>query len=211
MASTRLNKTMRETIQARVISNAYDKRESEIKERKVKLTDDVYASVYTKKLLDEMILLGAQGGLKFSKDGKIEKTGLFLTTVAKITVNFGGRRSDSLSLSDIKLIGGNHLTGYPQTFTSFDEDHVLTKTFIKLMEDEQSCIKEKVESLAQVEGILYSVNTIEKLIEVWPEVEKFTHDLSNQIVIKNLPMIQMATLNAKLGLPPDNIEASKAA
>lgn len=81
-------------------------------------------------------------------------------------------------------------------------DHPLTIQFEKLEAKEKEIISRRSNLRAEVRAVLDSVTTINKLLSVWPEAKELLPS-SAKPQVKNLPSVNVESLNAAIGLPTD--------
>lgn len=75
------------------------------------------------------------------------------------------------------------------------------------LEAARSALRAKEEEASgAARSLLYKVSTLKRLLEVWPEVKPFTSHIAGQSErnkARELPVVQVETANALLGLPAD--------
>ena len=81
-------------------------------------------------------------------------------------------------------------------------DHPLTVQFEKLEAREKELQLRKSNLRAEVRAVVDSVTTINKLLSVWPEAKELLPASANPQT-KNLPSVNVESLNAAIGLPTD--------
>lgn len=81
-------------------------------------------------------------------------------------------------------------------------DHPLTVQFEKLEAREKELQLRKSNLRAEVRAVVDSVTTINKLLSVWPEAKELL-PASAKPQTKNLPSVNVESLNAAIGLPTD--------
>lgn len=85
--------------------------------------------------------------------------------------------------------------GYNVVVSAMPEGQALRAAY-----DAKEALKEKRDEAAeQINGILASVRTTDKLLKVWPEIAAFVPQVEKTT---NLPALIPAQLNKMLGLPP---------
>lgn len=94
-------------------------------------------------------------------------------------------------------------------YTSYRDRYVIPQghELLKLMDDyrsEEKAIDDIKSNVREnVKALVYSVTTVKKLLEVWPEsLELIPTDVAKPVV--NLPSIKIEQLNALIGVPSDN-------
>lgn len=83
----------------------------------------------------------------------------------------------------------------------FPEMNKLACIYIEWQE-ERDVEKKSARKLA--EGILMSVTTVNRAIEIWPEAESIIREVSGAYYVSNLPAPKLHNLNKRLGLPPES-------
>jgi len=83
-------------------------------------------------------------------------------------------------------------------------DHPLTIQFEKLEARQRELSKKKSNLRDEVRAVVDSVTTINKLLTVWPEAKELIP--SRAVAAKNLPSVNVESLNAAIGLPTDSAE-----
>jgi len=81
-------------------------------------------------------------------------------------------------------------------------DHPLTIQFEKLEAKEKELKERRSNLRAEVRAMVDSVTTINKLLLVWPEAKELL-PASAKPKTKNLPSVNVESLNAAIGLPTD--------
>lgn len=87
--------------------------------------------------------------------------------------------------------------------TQYAASAPLTKRFTKLREAREDLATEIKRAKISARATMDSVRTIDKLIEMWPEIESFSKPYLTQksAAAAMLPVVQREALNASLGLP----------
>lgn len=112
----------------------------------------------------------------------------------RVIVSFGGC-TDRQDFEDMRIVPANRLL--------LAADHPLTVEWERLCSVEHE-IDELAETVAtNVRGMLSQLTTIKKLIEVWPEARELLPPEKGAAPSINLPAVQVASLNAMIGLPSE--------
>lgn len=207
---TRLNKTIREQI----VDNAIDKagvntRNADLIRRRAELADACRLIAIGGVEKEHEILK------EFKKLEKSYKTSSDFIKVPEpklvedyeIQVSFGGMVT--------RLHYSGRIDGQKDTYKSpapycgglkpnvlLPVDHNLTDEFTSI-ESEQKVVNDLRETVrVNVQAVVASVNTVKKLIEVWPEgAELIPADCDKPVV--NLPSVDVQQLNAMVGVPSE--------
>lgn len=89
----------------------------------------------------------------------------------------------------------------PNSWITLGADHPLTVEW-KRLRDVKHDIGQLADSVdANVRGMLSNFTTVRKLLDVWPEVRELLPTEKGAAPSANLPAVQVASLNALIGLP----------
>lgn len=88
----------------------------------------------------------------------------------------------------------------PRERIVFAANHPQVEAYFKVREevDELEASRSKIRQ--EVQAMVYSVNTTKRLVEVWPESAELIPP-ANQVAKVGLPAINVASLNAAIGIP----------
>jgi len=188
MASIRLNTWMKDTIVERLEKQGFDDFDKAIKADFIKLANDLYNKVYSKKIQDLMATLPA-GALPEDDDLKIRFEG---------TGNSGSYTFISWGTHDKRRIFRKHESNVALVL-AFDDP--LTKRYIELTKRQDEYQTKRDHARRSARNLLDTVTTVKKLCEVWPEVAPFCADFAPN-ERSSLPALPIKDLNAQFGLPP---------
>lgn len=91
--------------------------------------------------------------------------------------------------------------GFDFAYLTLKSTPKVIKDYLKLDAIEDTFIKESHKAVGKITSILFSVNTVSKLIEVWPDVEEFIPvHISNPNSGINLPALPTGGLAGSLDL-----------
>lgn len=176
--SVKLTFSMRDGIAHRVLDHRFGKAETELRSKEHKLAADVLKSIYKKNVVQLMEKLPAS----------------FLGEAMAIYVALGEKQvrlalpapTKVINLSDRKPI------------MAYSVDHPFTVRFNELSNEWRRLTEEKTSARKHVMGVLDSVPTTKRLLEVWPEVEPF---LDTPEAPKAALAVRIPDLNRTLRLP----------
>lgn len=184
MASVRLTSYMRDTILERLLQHAFAGREEVIQQRRCALGNKVYYDIYPPKLREKMEAL--PNGL--------------LPTDTNLLVRFGDGSGDveRVFWKEERRISYDHRSGVARAYA---ENHPFTQEFRTLGRKREALKEEKDTAKRSALSILNSVTTLNKLIEIWPEVSRFAQDFQDRKTGQmKLPAVVVKDVNARLGL-----------
>lgn len=149
----------------------------EIVRRRNKLADKVYDDTYSAKDI-EFMYKAPEGALGYV-------TGFY--------VKFHGKTCSSYYLEMPKARPVFYSMHSSITKLVYTTDHVLSKEFSALQEEETALYKSKQQLTDTTRQLMNSVTTIKRLLEVWPEVAEFLPSDTEQTA--NLPAVPVESLN----------------
>ena len=176
----RLTNEIRERLLTRVLSHGFKERQYLMKKAYMDFADKCYSDTYTPEIQSLISQLPNN----------------FFPKVTTINMSFGGRKFQH---NGSKTVPVGYLS-YHGYINKLAEDHVLTDEFLYLEKENDALKKELADAKQNAKALLYSVQTMKRLLEVWPEIEAFTKDIVPEKI--GLPAIQIVDLNKKLKLPP---------
>lgn len=179
--STRLTMEMRDAIQQKLITRAFDAREKAQAAEKAALADAVYNDIYPAKV--QAIMEG------LPKD--------FFPYDNDLKVSFHGEVVNLRWGREARRVAHGHQYSVA---TIYPKDHKLTKRYDAWKKAERELTAEKDKAKSRARALLKSVTTIKRLIAVWPEVKPFVEVYENQPGRGGLPAIPMGELNKSLNL-----------
>jgi hypothetical protein len=86
-----------------------------------------------------------------------------------------------------------------QRYLYLDKHPELQKEFDELLRAQEKNNEEISQLRADLNGMLFCVNTVKQLLEVWPEARSFLPETSREPGT-NLPIVSIKNLNERLGL-----------
>ena len=185
--ATRINAYHREQITQRLLKHAFEKRERAAKKGWKDLGDAVYKDLYPASVRRHIQALGEDF---FEKD-------------TDVRVNFGGVTTSLFFYKqdgsyENRPISKAHDYAVAEVYAA---DHPLAERYFALKDDEGKLSEERQVACAQIDSLLRSAPTLEKLFELWPEVRKHAEDfLADYREKTNLPAIPIQDLNRQLNL-----------
>jgi hypothetical protein len=183
MATVRLTNYSRDRILKRVLDFRFSEVTAQLKVEQTQLGDKFYNDVYLPATQKMMLALGPeffrqQNHLYFRLEGGTSKTQVFF--------------------DKYRLIANDHYNGVAKIY---DDGHPLRVEWEKL-EGRVHLNKENREyASTQARNVLWNCSTLQKLLQVWPEVEPFTDEFRNPEPTRAL-VVPIQNLNELLGLPP---------
>lgn len=114
--------------------------------------------------------------------------------------NLGGRTAYMPSMGSLPEEYSSLELLSPRERIVFAANHPQVEAYFKVREeiDELETSRSKVRQ--EVKAMVYSVNTTKRLVEVWPESAELIPP-ANQVAKVGLPAINVASLNAAIGIP----------
>ena len=222
MASTRLTKATRESILEALIKRAYTARSTEQFTKELEFCERVYSDIMERRTVR---LSGGRGnavplatavahlpkGWGSSSEGfKVEFAGQ-TTSIDKydgLEQHWGDNKATFVGVglgAERGRPGWQFQPGVSTgtTLDVFDADHKFSIECTKLLASREDLKNEIARVKASTRATLESVTTIQKLIEMWPEVEPFAAPFLNpkKAAEQLLPVVQRDSLNDALGLP----------
>lgn len=177
--STRLTQSLRKKITNRILDHGFKDREADLLKTEHVLALQVYAEAYPPKVQKAMKALPSS----------------FFSLDADLTCYIQGRYT-SLTLPEERLQAGGR-----ETAAKFSDTHPIAKEIFAWQAAGEKLNEERAKALRTTQGILAGVRTVEKLVEVWPEIASFTTDLAEPKPVTALAL-PMKEINTALGLPP---------
>jgi hypothetical protein len=185
--TVKLNDTHRAAIRRTLISDKFHQREGRVKNLRATLALELYNDNFDAEQQTKMREL-PRGWLP-----------LVRSVQARIgTVDFGN-----------ELPGGTPLP-VPYNYHAHGEntrclkvygaEHHFAGQLIEILEEERDIKTEKERLTGEINGVLYSVTTSNKLVTVWPEIRSVVENICRTITTANLPAPRVADLNKALGL-----------
>lgn len=180
MPTIRLTNNHRRAIHRRLTHGKFDAEQKKIDD----LSGELGMAIYREIL-----------GKDFNKLQKLPEN--WFGMKADILVMFGG---ETVSLRLPKKSRFPKFMNHYGIVAKFDGRHEYTKRHQKIAALISDLEKKKAALNAQIEGVLFSATTLNKLCELWPEVCDLAREVVKAPVATNLPAIQFDKLNKQLGL-----------
>lgn len=178
----RLSEQVRSTILDRALKHGFDKDRALLKKREKTLGEMAYNDIYSKKVRDLMQALPAG----------------YLPETSNVLCRFGSTEG-RVYFEKEKRVPAKH-DRYSAVAKIFPGDHKLTQQYLELSQQQKDLNTRYKETREQIKAILYSVTTLKKLQEIWPECEPFIKDM---LITQKpaLPAVPVKEVNKSLGLP----------
>lgn len=180
--AVRLSNYIRKQVLNAVLKHAFEAREKALEAEKFALGDAVYNDIYPEPLRKQMDAL---------PDG-------FLPTGGDVKVQFEGQRFTHVYFGERRRIAKSHEYN---AAVVYDAKHPLTVRYDAWKKAQDDLDAEKSKAKSSAEAVLESVTTVNKLIQVWPEVEQFARPFAVESPSRAIAL-PIKDLNARLGLPP---------
>lgn len=176
----RLTNEIRQQIITKLLNHGFSKQQAALEAEENALALDAYNDIYPSAIQELMQTL---------------PTG-FLTVSKSIYCKFGSEYANlAFEGSEGKCIADKH-TGVAKVYAA---DSNLALKYMELDFKGKSLRDERNQAKVTAYGILYSVHTVEKLLETWPECKPFVEAVTP--VPKPLPpALPIPEINAMLGL-----------
>lgn len=185
--AVRLSSFIREQVLVAVLNHAFEAREKAQEAEKIALGDAVYNDTYPEAVREQMAAL-PNGFLPVSTGLKVQFEG---RTLAQLP--FGGRRR----------IAHTHEYNAAKVY---DSKHPLAVRYGAWKDAEGALKRERRDAESSAKAVLESVTTVNKLIQVWPEVEPFARFYAVESPSRAVAL-PIKDLNARPGLPPQTASA----
>lgn len=102
------------------------------------------------------------------------------------------------SVISLPLSGQKRMPAYVRLSYPNINDPEIKKEFLSIEANFQSIVKNRGELVEQIRKVVLSVNTVEKLLEVWPESRGFIPEHAFIGNTKNVPALIVANLTAAM-------------
>lgn len=189
MKSQKLSTDKRDAIALKLLDKKFADIEAEIQKKKYAFNLEIYNSIYDEATRRKMNRL-PKGWLPEKDEFAVYFEG----------GAYGGRCRPDLEKPKRFLHKHESLYVPIKAFDSSTEIHKKHEDISKEIEDSR---EERKKMNREVWAILNSANTTKQLIELWPEIEDIVKELfDNEASVSgyNLPAVNMADINKKLGL-----------
>ncbi len=199
--STRLTNDLRDTIASDILRHRFNEQVDALIADRAAFAEAVYCDIYRKADRDKMDALpkgwlpecsrvGVQFGASGSRYENVNFDGAFYGPLGAMRT----RVKDAPSTD--RRMQNRHAHGCAKVY---EDQHKLSIRHQEL-DARFSALKEEFEAAKrQTSAALASVNTIKRLIEVWPEVAPFAS--KHEDAPRQLPSVPTEKLNEMLGLP----------
>lgn len=179
----RLNKSQKQTIRSRLMSNAFAEEGKQLEEEKLKWGDAFYDELYPPKVQKAMEALGE---------------GAFLLDTRLRYAGPGGDYGWCRWHGEGRRVFYRHTQGAAISFSG-QEPLYLARKALDRKQDEYT--KRRSKALQDIDAVLESVSTDKQLRETWPEAVDVIDEVLGQSPNKAyLPATLLAELNQTLGL-----------
>lgn len=185
MPSIRINAAIRAVLLKRIIAHGYDAQIKEFTKREHALALAVYNATFPAKLQKQMEDL---------PKNTVPET-------SRLEVYVDGEQHQ-LHLSKEFRIPYSHQHSYTNDRISLHSGIPLGAEIKKFIRERHEFNEAKRKTWESTKAVLESTTTLHKLLEIWPEIEAFTHDIGKAKPITALA-VPIETLNRVMGLPPD--------
>lgn len=159
MASTRLTQTIRQEILSAAMNGAYKSDEQLINEKLIDLSEQIYRHLVTEE--QERLM------------GRLPH-GFFNLSSAKRAYIRPSIGNTSFRHVELKFKKERRLPAFCSGYNDINiADDAMLEAYLKI-EKEKNALEEKRQNLrSHIAGVLESVNTVQKLLDVWPEAKPF--------------------------------------
>lgn len=181
----KLTNTMRDTICGAIIAHKFNKPQDDMMKQFSKFGDEVYCDIYDTKKRRLMASL-PQG---------------WLPTNNGFYVSFGGLR-DLLRMTQKRTFPYESQIAHGKVIKTYAADHAFSVKHMEIRNTLKDIEQERAKYRSQAESILYSVQSVSRLLDVWPEIKAF---IPAPEVKAQVPALRIADLNAALNLPPERV------
>ena len=183
MATVKLTTYHRDLIMGRLMEHRFSKEERQLVELENKIADLVYNAAFTKK--ERSLMASLPEGWLNTRRNVYFAIGSGSNTVVMNFLDKGERRFPKDRASNVLIVvePGSRIAELHEEYAGNDK---------ALMEAKKA-------ARAQAHAVLYSATTLNRLIELWPEVKRFTSGIGPT----QLPAIQTDQLNSIFSLTKD--------
>lgn len=167
----KLTKQIKDRIVANILDDTFGARETALKEEKVALADDIYFNYYTP-----------------YKTTMSKLPAAFFYSSSSFSIKIGGY-GRTVHMSTSRLFSAQHTYGS----VHLDDKGVFEARYVELMKKSDALIKDKDGLERTLRSVIEPVTTDKKLVEVWPEVNKWIPTTTAAII--NLAAVKCDDLN----------------
>lgn len=188
MATIKLTNSMRDMIENRLVKGKFEKEEAQLKEKMRKIGDKFYKDLYTPSQLKLLASLPSTWCIERSE----------------FYVHIDGQGTSRITLTKpMRLhIGGESAYRYHEAniYKIYEATHPLVEERRQARDEIDNLATARKELRMQVRGVLNSVTTLGKLVEVWPEIQSYITDLWTPPASAGVPAVVIEDLNKLLNL-----------
>lgn len=185
--AVRLSNYIREQVRDAILAHSFSDREKALDAREKELALEFYNDLYPEAVRTHMYAL---------PNG-------FLEVRSTIRVQVVGESYHSLDLPEKKRVADCWASNPGKVY---EADHPLGEKLRTYLKDRAQFKREREEAKTGAWAVLESVTTVNKLIQVWPEVEQFARPFAVESPSRAIAL-PIKDLNARLGLPPQTASA----
>lgn len=200
--STRLTNTIRERIALAVLRHRFSESIEALIADKATFADEVYCDLYKKSDREKIDALPAGWlpeeasiGVKFDNT-RWNYENIYFSGCVYGKLSRTRAPQEKSDPAPRRRVLHKHSNGCVKVY---DEGHRLAKKFAALKEREAELEAAIVAAERQVNAALESATTINKLVEIWPEVEPFARQFDKSPI--KVPAVPTEQLNKLLDLP----------
>lgn len=181
---SRLTNQIRQSMLKTVLNHAFSAAERTAAQTKLVAAEKIYSDIYGAHLI----------AMESLPRGFLEKR-------SYIYIAIGGQ-TRQIDFAECKLIGADHYSRHSTNKAKlYVGDELVVAEWLKAESDCDDIEKRRNAMRREVGAVLDSVPTFKKLWEVWPECKSLLEKYEAKPSIAILPAVQVANLNAALGLP----------
>lgn len=181
--SVKLNEPIRKTILKSLLADKFQKRSDKLKAEGCDFAMDIYREAFSE---------ADRRKMKSLPDG-------WLPEAFTVSAQIGGQYIYK-DCPDKKPVRIPHAKRN-ECLVNLPSSHPLYDRMMALNAEEKELTEEKEKLTAEINAVLYSVTTANKLIEIWPEISKTVNAACKTYVASaNLPAPRIDLLNQSLGL-----------
>lgn len=169
----KLTNAMKERIIKSIMTDTFVVRENMISIEKTKLADRIYTDFY---------------GLYLKDMSRLPEE--FFIQKSDLSLRFGSdSRYATLAMNTTRRVGKLH----DYSNWNFSETHAFTVTYRSIEAKSLTLSRDKDKLMATLRSIIIPITTDKRLIEVWPDAEKWIP--TTPAAMSNLPVVQVDGLN----------------
>lgn len=180
---SRLTNQIRQSMLKTVLDHAFSAAERTTAQAKLVAAKKIYIDIYGAHLI----------AMESLPKGFLEKRSYLYIAI--------GGQTRQIDFSECKLVGCDHTSRHGDKAKLYVGDEPVVVEWLKAESDCDDIKKRREAMFREVNAVLNSVPTFKKLWEVWPECKSLLDKYEVKPSIAILPAVQVANLNAALGLP----------